>query len=121
MIRLWSLLLLLVFPLGAQAVQGDKALHFGISFALGAGLSLKFEPLKACAISSGIGLAKELADSTGQEWFDSRPARGFSASDLAYDVAGSCAGAYLMHWWQNRSATEPPQESRESVQEPVRE
>ena len=80
----------------ANAFQHDKKLHFGVSFMLGAGFATQFAPLESCAYATSIGFAKELADSQGES--------GFSTADLAADLLGSCAGAYLVdysrRWWE---------------------
>lgn len=68
--------------------MNDAVLHFSFSFLFGLGAGAELPPLKACALATVPGIAKELKDEHDYG--------GFDLQDLAYDVAGACAGAYLI-------------------------
>ena len=71
--------------------ERDKQLHFGISFGFGAAATVgrNYNWREGCAIGALPGLAKEYTDAKGDS--------GFSTADLAYDIAGSCLGSWLVY------------------------
>lgn len=71
--------------------ERDKQLHFGFSFGFGAAATVGrgYNWHEGCAIGALPGLAKEYTDAKGDS--------GFSTADLAYDIAGSCLGSWLVY------------------------
>jgi putative lipoprotein len=69
----------------------DKALHLGVSFALGvaAGSQWPDNKLKAFGVAMIPGVLKEISD---------RSTTGFSGKDLVADAVGAALGVYTAHW-----------------------
>jgi uncharacterized protein YfiM (DUF2279 family) len=71
----------------------DKQLHFAVSFAIAASLSVKgWDEGESVGATIGIGILKEAYDATLKP---SKP-RGVSLRDLAADVLGAVAGVMLV-------------------------
>ena len=87
---------LAAFFSSAHAVEPDKKMHFGVSFALGVAAANQWrdEPVKAWAIAQVPGLLKELSDIRGT---------GFSGADLAANALGAALGVATTHWLIHRS------------------
>lgn len=95
---LFLLVVGLVSARPACAVEPDKVMHAGASFALGfvAGNQWPYDKPKAFLWAMVPGLAKEV--------FDSRKGgSGFSRADLAADALGAAAGVFTSHWLIARS------------------
>ncbi|WP_374488621.1 hypothetical protein [Zoogloea sp.] len=70
----------------------DKAKHFAVSAALGAGATrLDPDPWIAFGLALAPGVAKEVYDST-------RDCNRFSWRDLAWDAVGAAVGVHLGNW-----------------------
>lgn len=83
--------------IGAQAQDKwtgqDKAMHFGVSFALGFATGNQWPQNKPLAIGVAMvpGLLKEVSDS-------GKGGSGFSGKDLVADLIGATMGVYSAHW-----------------------
>jgi uncharacterized protein YfiM (DUF2279 family) len=69
----------------------DKAMHFGVSFAVGFATGNQWPQNKPLAIGVAMipGVLKEVSD---------RSTTGFSGKDLAVDLIGATMGVYSAHW-----------------------